>query len=185
MLRQPWHYIEINHEYNIKLSKSKFESLNQEGFKCVDDDPFYGPQNLKHKEAGLKLIEKYNCSLPWMAHWDFPNVTRCEVGNFNESIFQIVQDWLGFYKYSFDYEDLLPCDRIVFEDVIEASPKTLKDDRSRVTIQYVNPYIQVIKDSHSYDMQSLIGEVGGTLGLLLGLSFISIFDLFEQFLNFK
>ena len=185
MLRQPYHYIEINHEYNIKLSKSKFESLNQEGFKCVDDDPFYGPQNLKHKEAGLKLIEKYNCSLPWMAHWDFPNVTRCEVGNFNESIFQIVQDWLGFYKYSFDYEDLLPCDRIVFEDTIEAQPKALKDDRSRVTIQYVNPYIQVIKDSHSYDMQSLIGEVGGTLGLLLGLSFISIFDLFEQFLNFK
>ena len=28
----------------------------------------------------------------------------------------------------------------------------------------------------SYDLQSLIGEVGGTLGLTVGLSFLSIFE---------
>ena len=54
---------------------------------------------------------------------------------------------------------------------------------SSITIQYGNPYLQVIKDSVSYDLQSLIGEVGGTLGLLLGLSFLSIFDLLEHLLN--
>ena len=31
----------------------------------------------------------------------------------------------------------------------------------------------------SYDMQTLIGEVGGTLGLLLGVSLIFVFDFFE------
>ena len=45
LLRQPHHEIEINHNYNIKLSKSKFESLDQEGSKC-SDDPLYGPQRL-------------------------------------------------------------------------------------------------------------------------------------------
>ena len=135
----------------------------------------------------MKLIEKYNCSLPWMSHLDFPNVTRCEVGQSNASIFTIVQDWVQNYDYEYanNYEDLLPCNRIAFEDVIETHPKGLKDGRSSVTIQYVNPYVQVIKDSHSYDMQSLIGEVGGTLGLLLGLSFISIFDLFEHLLRIE
>ena len=28
----------------------------------------------------------------------------------------------------------------------------------------------------SYDLQSLIGEVGGTMGLTIGLSFLSIFE---------
>ena len=67
--------------------------------------------------------------------------------------------------------------------MIEMQPKEVKDDLASVTIQYVNPYIQIIKDSGSYDMQSLIGEAGGTLGLLLGFSFISIFDLFESVLK--
>lgn len=78
-----------------------------------------------------------------------------------------------------DYEDLLPCNRTVYNSYIEYKSRPMLN-RATLTIQYVNPYVQTIKDSHSYDMQSLIGEVGGTLGLLLGFSFISIFDLIQQ-----
>ena len=88
------------------------------------------------------------------------------------------------------YEDLLPCNRTIYEDLFEEKSNSQADygeaagvNGSKVIIQYSNPYIQVIKDFRSYDMQSLIGEVGGTLGLLLGFSFVSIFDLFEQIIE--
>ena len=138
----------------------------------------------------MKLIEKYNCTLPWMDPLEFPNAKECEVdtiphtepGNHSfdyVGIWEIVRDWNQFYAGAQEYEDILPCNRTVFYSVNERQPSKTEDTYAKVTINYVNPYIQVIKDSSSYDMQSLIGEVGGTLGLLLGFSFISIFDLFE------
>ena len=39
-------------------------------------------------------------------------------------------------------------------------------------------------DSISYDMQSLIGEIGGTLGLTIGLSFFSFAEWFTETLNY-
>ena len=50
---------------------------------------------------------------------------------------------------------------------------------SVVEIQLASPNVLTIKDSVAYDLQSLIGEVGGTLGLFLGLSTMSFIDLFE------
>ena len=50
---------------------------------------------------------------------------------------------------------------------------------SDVIIKIQDPTIQFVKDSFSYDLQSFIGEVGGTLGLMLGYSFMTLFDFFE------
>ena len=182
----------MNNDYTVNLYKSKFESLNENDFKC-SLDPYFGPQRSKHLEIGLKMIEKYNCTLPWMSPMEFPNVSACEVNSIpnsdNEhpsnyeylSPFHFVSEW-GYFKAKApvkDYEDLLPCNRTVYNSYIEYKPR-YSGNRSSVIIQYVNPYVQIIKDSHSYDMQSLVGEVGGTLGLLLGFSFMSIFDLIQQ-----
>ena len=47
---------------------------------------------------------------------------------------------------------------------------------SYLKIQIENPNVLTIVDSYSYDIQSFIGEVGGTLGLFLGLSAMSFVD---------
>ena len=155
------------------------------------------------REVGLKFIEKYNCTLPWlpwMSHDDYPGIPTCEVNivpnTDNDSDYEFVPissmiyDWNSLNQDVPDYEDLLPCNRTIYEDLIEEKSNSQADyeeatgiNGSKVIIQYSNPYIQVIKDSRSYDMQSLIGEVGGTLGLLLGFSFVSIFDLLEQIIE--
>ena len=198
-VRQPNHVVKIDNIYNIKLSKQKFESLNQESTKCSEDQ-LYGPLRNKSFEVGLKFIEKYNCTLPWMSLDDYPGIPTCEVSivpnTDNDSEYEFVPistmiyDWNSLNQDVPDYEDLLPCNRTIYEDLIEEKSNSQADyeeatgiNGSKVIIQYSNPYIQVIKDSRSYDMQSLIGEVGGTLGLLLGFSFVSIFDLLEQIIE--
>ena len=48
--------------------------------------------------------------------------------------------------------------------------------QARVTIKLESPIVQNVVDSYAYDLQSLIGEVGGTLGLFLGLSTYSFIE---------
>lgn len=55
--------------------------------------------------------------------------------------------------------------------------------QSRVKIQLENPYVQTIEDSIAYDLQSLIGEVWGTLGLFLGLSTYSFVEFLVLLIN--
>ena len=43
--------------------------------------------------------------------------------------------------------------------------------------------IQLDVDSYSYDIQSFVGEVGGTLGLFLGLSIFSFVGFVEYVLR--
>ena len=50
---------------------------------------------------------------------------------------------------------------------------------SVLKIQLKSSNVYTIKDSIAYDLQSLIGEVGGTLGLFLGLSTMSFIDFIE------
>ena len=50
---------------------------------------------------------------------------------------------------------------------------------SKLSIQLENPGVLTIADSYSYDLQSFIGEVGGTLGLFLGLSIFSFVEFAE------
>ena len=54
-----------------------------------------------------------------------------------------------------------------------------KNHGSTMIIKLESPNVKSVVDSFAYDLQSLIGEVGGTLGLCLGLSMISFVDFFE------
>ena len=54
---------------------------------------------------------------------------------------------------------------------------------SELKIRLENPNVLTIVDSYSYDIQSFVGEVGGTLGLFLGLSVFSFVEFAEYLLR--
>jgi hypothetical protein len=51
-------------------------------------------------------------------------------------------------------------------------------DYTMITVKYVDPIVEFNIDSISYDEQSMISEIGGTLGLTIGWSGLSIVSLF-------
>ena len=55
---------------------------------------------------------------------------------------------------------------------------------SDLILEPLDSTVQYVKDDIAYDTQNFIGEVGGTLGLMLGLSFISVID-FIQYVVYK
>ena len=52
--------------------------------------------------------------------------------------------------------------------------------RQTLKIFIDNDYVVYVEDTPSYDFQSFFGEVGGTLGLLLGISLAHIFDFLDS-----
>ena len=56
-------------------------------------------------------------------------------------------------------------------------------NQTRFAIMYEDPTVEHHIAHVSYDLQSLLGEIGGTLGLTLGLSLSSISDYFTFLLR--
>ena len=75
------------------------------------------------------------------------------------------------------------CKKSIYEASYEPTLVRTGFDSAIVKIQLASPSVQFIEDSYNYDAQSFIGEVGGTMGLLLGLSFLSLFDFIDSFLT--
>ena len=76
------------------------------------------------------------------------------------------------------------CKKSIYEASYEPTLVRPGVNSAIVEIQLASPSVQFITDSYNYDAQSFVGEVGGTMGLLLGLSFLSLFDFIDCFLTY-
>lgn len=101
------------------------------------------------------------------------------------SFIDILDDWDKSIKKATNKCPNRPkCKRGLYSMTSEKIPgKIAGEYRARIRIELANSAVQFIEDSYYYDAQSLIGEVGGTMGLLLGLSFLSFFDLIDYLLS--
>ena len=136
--------------------------------------------------------QQFKCKMPWSKS----STDLCQIGqNPDYSYDGLLQKW-GCYKkggYCYDphkkasvLHQVEPCFATPSckRSIYEINYQPLLDrvhgtQRSLLKIQLSSPYVQVVQDSNSYDFQSFIGEVGGTLGLTLGLSFLSLVNLLE------
>ena len=55
---------------------------------------------------------------------------------------------------------------------------------SRLHVNLSDPIVEYNIDAISYDLQSLVGEIGGTLGLTIGLSFLSFSEYLIPFMKY-
>ena len=62
--------------------------------------------------------------------------------------------------------------------------KLRKSMNSRLHVNLSDPIVEYNIDAISYDLQSLVGEIGGTLGLTIGLSFLSFSEYLIQFMKY-
>ena len=103
--------------------------------------------------------------------------------NRNQSYADIVTTWHDNYDLNENICPKMPkCKRSIYKMDISMSKRN-DFSKSRLEIELNNPNILTIIDDYSYDLQSFIGEVGGTLGLFLGLSMFSIIEFIEYILR--
>ena len=123
------------------------------------------------------MAKAFNCSLPWTSD-ELYGICPIFDQNRNKSYRDIIGIWISEYDKSIQTNAMPKCRRSMYKKTLDKeigySPKM-----SYLKIQIENPNVLTIVDSYSYDIQSFIGEVGGTLGLFLGLSIFSFVEFTE------
>ena len=126
------------------------------------------------------IMTKFNCTLPWTIsdRYNFcPIIDKKQ----NQTYADIVTTWHDdFLHHEKNCPKMPKCERFIYK--MDLFPND-GDDSSSLTIKLTDPNILTILDGYSYDLQSFIGEVGGTLGLFLGLSMFSIIEFIEYVLR--
>ena len=138
-------------------------------------------------QAEKVFIEKYNCILPWMNNNtnfylcpiidENRKMTSPELGEKLIDYVDLVYEWENLYHGFEKNCTLLPCKRSIYKLAIKETSEEV--DQNYLAIELDSPLVQKVIDSYSYDLQSFVGEVGGTLGLFLGLSVFSFIEFFE------
>ena len=62
--------------------------------------------------------------------------------------------------------------------------KSLQENKSMVSVGYSNPEVLTYNTYISYDLLSLIGEVGGILGLTMGISVLTLLESLLQHIHY-
>ena len=124
-----------------------------------------------------QFIEEFNCTLPWMRTKKIVNICSLyETGNVSfGTIGEKVNRWMDIWYYYECSVHGTKCSNTILNLKTTGFNKD-NTNVSKVYISLESEFVQNIIDSYAYDLQSLIGEVGGTLGPFLGLSTYSVVE---------
>ena len=124
---------------------------------------------IKNKIAG-KLANEHKCYIPFLSY--HKNLKECS----NPVTLDAVKTWNYHITTFEDYETcqyIKPCNDIIYS--VSEFPGSGGRDRS-ITIQFESKIVEIIKDSYTYAFLNLFAELGGVVGMLLGLSLFGILD---------
>ena len=102
------------------------------------------------------------------------SVESINANNETKSIYDKAIEWYDLVWKNEGCTELPKCKRPIYK--IDIQTEDYGGTNALVTVQLESPNVLNIVDSYAYDLQSLVGEVGGTLGLFLGLSSYSLVE---------
>ena len=127
------------------------------------------------------MIQDYGCSLPFLPGYDKvrkicgKEVTIATI----TKIFEAIQS--SDYK---DCHDVQPCKSVVYSlsnpELKELGPKY---QDAKVFITFESTMVENIVDSYDYNSISIFSEIGGSVGVLTGISCITFVELFLRIIR--
>lgn len=127
----------------------------------------------------MEFVDIFGCRLPFM---DQLKINQSQLCSDVSKVLEYQKEW-NKIKQNVIEEEVCPmikrCKRSMIKISESLHAEKAKMNTSDIYIKIIDPTLQLITDSYSYDGQSFIGDIGGTLGLLLGYSFMSAVDLIE------
>ena len=134
-------------------------------------------------QANQEIMKNFSCTLPWMTN---EALDLCPIlDQFRpEHYWEIVSKWIQLYdqdQYKSNVSNPCPkepkCQRSLYKihvQNVESNHKSTNGGWLRIQMESSN--IVTIEDNFAYDFQSLVDEVGGTMGLFLGISIYSVVE---------
>ena len=128
----------------------------------------------------LRVIsERFGCSIPILysgPHLDASN--HEEATNCSYDVTLQALDFISNKKSNCSMSQT--CENVRFTTKYKIEDSTWVENRSLVYVTLENPEVEYHHTYISYDLQSLIGEIGGILGITLGASALTLFEFLLQ-----
>ena len=136
-------------------------------------------QNIEDNQL---ILDKFNCRIQILysgQHLDGlvpKNVLNCSHDVTVEALEFIM-------KNESKCKQTITCDMTRFTSTYTVE-ETWNDNKTVIWVGFVNPEVEHHNTYISYDLVSLVGEIGGILGLTLGASTLTMLELLFQHLHF-
>ena len=75
-------------------------------------------------------------------------------------------------------ENIKPCNNVeyILTPEYEYDPDNFSEGEAHIKISFKNTMVQVIEDSYDYNFISIFSEIGGSIGILTGISCMSVVE---------
>ena len=161
---------EIKKAYKVELRKKKIKRDSTRRVPCGKYER-YTCQSIEETES---ILERYNCSIPILysgQHLD--HVIPKGVANCSNQVTVEVLD--NILKTESNCARVPTCESTRFTANLKVE-KTWFGNKTLVYVTFENPEVEYHYSYISYDLVSLIGEIGGILGITLGASVLTLFE---------
>ena len=160
------------HSIDIRKKVNKRESTRK--VPCTQ----YERNTCKNTEINKLILETYHCGIPILyggQHLDY--FMPKEISNCSNSVTLEALDWILQIKGNCTF--MQTCESTRFTAKYETQ-ETWIENKTLVWIAFENPEVEYYNTYVSYGLISLIGEIGGILGLTLGASALTLLESLLQ-----
>ena len=175
--RNELHDIALDHDHTLNVEHEVYELLDIAGSKCNLNQTFNYDECI-YETARDELMKKVGCITPFLGR-NKENI--CPNQTFGVKAYNLQKTFLayGIHKDAIDcYES---CNYLVMK-MREASESKAKNDSFSTLKLTFQERIKKTKSYYTYEGLSFVAEFGGYVGLFLGVSFLNVADLIQQFL---
>ena len=163
----------LSSQTGFKIKKGKTSKVSLNRAPCSEKNSLACSMDTMKEE--IKMM--YKCKIPWFEQEWNENITECS----NKHTFSGIKKLLELKTKSCNTNSL--CHQTKYSIEMDPSFPRLYLEKynnsfmpNSFALSYSNHIVENINITPSYNFQSLIGEVGGTLGLFLGLSLLGILE---------
>ena len=164
--------IEMKTKYWIRIKKKIIKGIHTQHSKCSQ----FSYKTCLEVFHQKRIESKYGCDATFLfnaSHLQISNLTQCP----KLVTLEILKEMLQSQENVSDCQIRQACHQTKYTINVEKN----KSNTTFLGILYEDPVVEHHNAYRSYDGQSLLGEIGGTLGLTLGLSLSSINDYIDLF----
>lgn len=147
----------------IKSLPTKSEPCNQESY-----------QSCIRRKISEDLKTVHNCSLPFLPT---NGASKICPKNISLEAIELVMKVMKEEKYQ-NCENIKPCNNVeyILTPEYEYDPDNFSEGEAHIKISFKNTMVQVIEDSYDYNFISIFSEIGGSIGILTGISCMSVVE---------
>ncbi|CAG0890140.1 unnamed protein product [Darwinula stevensoni] len=125
------------------------------------------------------MKESSSCRLPWMTKSDFPPCeTKMEMMATVKAYEKLARN--GKYK-RLNCSCPMPCSQVEYR--VQIVPPLQHANTTWVFIYLPSRKIEILREKEAYDISQMVGEVGGCVGMFLGVSLISVYELLDHYIR--